>query len=199
MYILDTRWNAFTLQNTSCCIYFALYVAVTERKEKKKKTKKWKKWKENKNKKEKNEKQKKEEDYEDSLSSFYPGALSTGSQWSDIILFSTTIQTGIQDGRYTIHQLSLTVASYQNCSIFPLFNTSILYPPTTIKKNRKMNELHGIYRRKWDKKKTKQKNKKKPHGSFQSGLVWLRFFNPELSLKKYWRGPRSQGVGEEGE
>ena len=29
-------------------------------------------------------------------------------------------------------------------------------------------------------------------------LVWLNEFNAELSLKRYWQGPRSQEVGEEG-
>ena len=27
---------------------------------------------------------------------------------------------------------------------------------------------------------------------------WLKWFNAELSPKSYWRGPRSQEVGEEG-
>ena len=51
------------------------------KKERKKKRKKSKKEKKNKNNKEKNEKvRKKKEDYKDSLSSFYPGVLSIGSQ-----------------------------------------------------------------------------------------------------------------------
>ena len=31
------------------------------------------------------------------------------------------------------------------------------------------------------------------------GLVWLNLSNPELSPKRFWRGPRSQEVGEEGD
>ena len=30
-------------------------------------------------------------------------------------------------------------------------------------------------------------------------LVWLNWFNAELSLKRYWQRPRSQEVGEEGD
>ena len=30
-------------------------------------------------------------------------------------------------------------------------------------------------------------------------VVWLNVFNAELSPKRYWRGPRSQEVGEEGD
>ena len=29
-------------------------------------------------------------------------------------------------------------------------------------------------------------------------LVWLNLFNAEFSPKRYWRGPRSQELGEEG-
>ena len=29
-------------------------------------------------------------------------------------------------------------------------------------------------------------------------LVWLNWFNAEFSPKRFWRGPRSQEVGEEG-
>ena len=32
-----------------------------------------------------------------------------------------------------------------------------------------------------------------------SGSVWLSSFNAELSPKRYWRGPNSQKLGEEGE
>ena len=36
-------------------------------------------------------------------------------------------------------------------------------------------------------------------GDQTSEIGWLKGFNAELSPKRYWRGPRSQEVGEEGD